>query len=528
MASIGVKENVLRSFANKMSFTVKLDQERREFLKQLMANLTKMKLREESEDYSSMSICPTDEQSGDLLTIGKPEKKKRHTKWHFKRDTMSGKRLSIMSSLGSSVGGDYDGEDESYGAPEDLSSTDSEANEITNANDIVRMLKMEKTSNNNSANKATRKQDSCVDSLLTGHKAAVLCLGHIGTTLFSGSADGSVRIWDTHGGMCIGCNNVHKNWVSCMDVNKENNTVISGSYDRTISITDIESARMDGSDCKYRLLCGHTGPVTCVRLHPRGILSASADSTVCLWDPRTRKEAMTLKGHLSGVTCIDFSGENAVVSGGKDFMVKLWDLRMGKPTFDFPRVHRDWVRSCLILDSAEGPGAGHHKEGDNSENGVTKIDGIEWKFLSCGYDGVIVQWDPLKGEQMSVVEQNDMVVNTVRWSNGKLVSATTKGLINVWNGDMMGDPNTVQWESDGEDEEITALDTFNDFVVSSASNGTIKVWNPNAEDSKFMCRQTLQTSSRKTTCFCQYDSYSFASAGWDGTIQLWSFPADFR
>ena len=57
MASIGVEENLLRSFANKMSFTVKLDQERREFLKQLMANLTKMKLREDTDEYTYVGRC---------------------------------------------------------------------------------------------------------------------------------------------------------------------------------------------------------------------------------------------------------------------------------------------------------------------------------------------------------------------------------------------------------------------------------------------------------------------------------------
>lgn len=507
MASIGVQENVLRSFANKMSFTVKLDQERREFLKQLMANLTKMKLREESDDYAFAYIYSTEEQQGDLLTIGKSEKKKRHSKWHSKKESISGgNRLSITPSFAD----DFD-DDESCGLSEDFNISDDMSNETTNNNDIMRMLKME---NKKAVSSSVHRQDCCTEALLKGHKAAVLCLSHIGTTLFSGSADGSVKIWDTHGGMCTGSNNAHKNWVSCMDVNRENNTVISGSYDRTISITDIESARVSGTDCKYRLLCGHTGPVTCVRLHPRGILSSSTDSTVCLWDPRTRKEAMTLRGHLSGVTCIEYCGDNTVVSGGKDFMVKLWDLRVGRPVFEFPRIHRDWVKSCIILDN--GTTAAHKEE-----------NGVGWKILSCGYDGVLVEWDPLKGEQISVVEQEDTIAGAVRWGSEKIVSATTKGLINVWNGDLLGDPTTVQW-GDESDEEITALGTFNNFVISSTSNSIIKVWDPSAEDPKFMCRQTLQTNSRKTTCFCHYDSYSFASAGWDGTIQLWSFPVDFR
>lgn len=531
MASIGVEENLLRSFANKMSFTVKLDQERREFLKQLMANLTKMKLREDTDEYTYVGRCSAGDQQDELLlSISKDEKRKLPRQRAVRRkDSTQGKRLSATPSLSEG----YDGDDVSYGLNDDASEEEDEDSELANKSDITRMFKMNKAAYNNSNSNINnaQKQDSCSEVLLKGHKGPILCLNHIGTTLFSGSADGGIKIWDTHGEVCLGTVNAHKNWVSCLDVNRENNTVIAGSYDRSISITDIESVR---GDCKYRLLCGHTGPVTAVQFHPRGVLSASADSTVCLWDPRARREAATLRGHSSAVLCIDSRGENVVVSGGKDFSVKLWDLRIGRPIFEFPQVHRDWVKSCMILDTGADDGGSTVATAtaavQKPEQELEKVDGITWKVLSCGYDGVMVVWDPQRGEQVRIVEQKDTIAGAVRLGDERIVSATAGGLINMWNKDLSGEPTTVQQGGDGDEgsEEVTAVGRFNNFVVSGSTNSQIKVWNPLAEDPSLMCRQTLQTHSRKTTCFSQYDSYSFASAGWDGTVQLWSFPVEFR
>lgn len=56
------------------------------------------------------------------------------------------------------------------------------------------------------------------------------------------------------------------------------------------------------------------------------LLSASKDSTLKLWDLKTKKLKMDLPGHEDEVYTVDWSpgGESRVVSGGKDRTVKIW------------------------------------------------------------------------------------------------------------------------------------------------------------------------------------------------------------
>jgi U3 small nucleolar RNA-associated protein 12 len=57
------------------------------------------------------------------------------------------------------------------------------------------------------------------------------------------------------------------------------------------------------------------------------LISGHADGTVRLWEPATRKEKASLRGHASAVTALAVAGDGLVLaSGGADCSVVLWDL----------------------------------------------------------------------------------------------------------------------------------------------------------------------------------------------------------
>ena len=73
----------------------------------------------------------------------------------------------------------------------------------------------------------------------------------------------------------------------------------------------------------------HEGPVTCLAIHPTQpwVLSGSYDSTLKLWEVESGREIRTFAGHEGGVTACAFSGDGGrVLSGSDDSTLKLWEV----------------------------------------------------------------------------------------------------------------------------------------------------------------------------------------------------------
>ena len=71
---------------------------------------------------------------------------------------------------------------------------------------------------------------------LNGHTSAVISVFATNNLIISGSWDKSIKIWDINSHKCINTLNGHTNWVN--SVFAINNLIISGSLDKSIKINE--------------------------------------------------------------------------------------------------------------------------------------------------------------------------------------------------------------------------------------------------------------------------------------------------
>ncbi|ETO35726.1 hypothetical protein RFI_01336, partial [Reticulomyxa filosa] len=109
--------------------------------------------------------------------------------------------------------------------------------------------------------------------------------------------------------------------------------ICSGSFDQTIRIWDIETAK------QFDIFKGHTDYVNSVKYGSNEsvntILSGSQDKSVRLWDTRSCQQIQVFNGHIKGVSSVEYSPfviTNSIVicSGSHDNTIRFWDIRSNK------------------------------------------------------------------------------------------------------------------------------------------------------------------------------------------------------
>ncbi|ETO07875.1 G-protein beta WD-40 repeats containing protein [Reticulomyxa filosa] len=178
-----------------------------------------------------------------------------------------------------------------------------------------------------------------------------------GRYLCSGSYDNTIRLWDVEASKSLHVFNGHEKGVWCVDIsplqsnnnndNKSNigviggngYTICSGSWDNTIRIWDIETAKQSN------VFKGHKNGIRSVKYGlnelVNTILSGSNDKSASLWDIRSGKRIQVFNRHTDIVCAVDYlpfmvknsskiADCNVICSGSRDSTIRFWDIRSNK------------------------------------------------------------------------------------------------------------------------------------------------------------------------------------------------------
>ncbi|KAI9014672.1 WD40-repeat-containing domain protein [Gaertneriomyces semiglobifer] len=275
-----------------------------------------------------------------------------------------------------------------------------------------------------------------VRNTLAGHKDNVKCIAFIGDdglSIISGSSDSTCRIWNTETGECQGVLEGHLSRIWDVASSKAGLTVASASGDGTVKLWDLRTNKMQ---CMTTLEDSN-GDVYSVDFHPAGrhIVSGGYDKTVRLYDIERQTVVKTFSGHQLSVSKTIFNPlGNLIVTGSKDNTIKFWDITSGLCI----RTISSHLGEVTSVDLSSNGSLLLSSSKDNSNRlwdirmvrPIRKFKGHQntsKNFVKAGFagdalvvggseDGIVYVWDATKGDILQKLRGHRDIVYSAAWN----------------------------------------------------------------------------------------------------------------
>ncbi|KAL0093826.1 WD40-repeat-containing domain protein [Phycomyces blakesleeanus] len=166
-----------------------------------------------------------------------------------------------------------------------------------------------------------QKESTYLLHTLSGHTQSVRALAAHGSTVVSGSYDHTVRVWDVEHGKAGHVLTGHTQKVYSVVIDPKRNHCISGSMDSSVRIWNLE----DGT-C-VSILRGHSILVGLLGLSGDCLVSAAADSSLRVWSAETGECQYLLAGHKGAITA--FQHDSQKIISGSEGGLKMWCTKTG-------------------------------------------------------------------------------------------------------------------------------------------------------------------------------------------------------
>ena len=281
---------------------------------------------------------------------------------------------------------------------------------------------------------------------LSGHTDGVSSVSFSpdGSSIASGSADGTLKLWDVATGQIISTLSGHTDGVSSVSFSPDGSSIASASWDDRVKLWDVATGTNIATFIDDPLYRG----VPSLSFSPDGttLASGSADGTIELWDVATGTNIATFaESHPAGrfvFSSLSFSpGGSTLASGSLGGMVELWDVATGTNIATLVAVPK-WASIMSVSFSPDGS---------------TLASGLR--------NGMIELWDVATGQKLATFTGHTDGVSSVSFSpdGSTLASGSLDGTIQLWDiSKWTGiSPHTVV-KTSGDDQQETEQETTTD------------------------------------------------------------------
>jgi len=167
-----------------------------------------------------------------------------------------------------------------------------------------------------------------------------------GKRLATGAVDNTVRIWDVDSGTQL-ARLEHTGRAATLTVSNDGKWVITGGDDKSAKMWNAETGELESVFKGDKDSRSHNNEVTAVAIseNDQQLLTGDSSGRVFIWDIRTQKVVLELKGHArSRITDAAFlPGTNRVLTASADRSVAQWDTTSGKEVSSLILSHPDSV-----------------------------------------------------------------------------------------------------------------------------------------------------------------------------------------
>ncbi|WP_045865885.1 TIR domain-containing protein [Streptomyces sp. WMMB 714] len=380
---------------------------------------------------------------------------------------------------------------------------------------------------------------------LHGHQDRVYAVKFRSTVLATGSADGTVRLWDPVSGRCRHRLEVHPGGVWPVSLDAAGRLLATGDAEGLVTLWDTATG-----EALHRLP-DHTAPVYTAVFSPDGETLATGDAgaSLRLWDTRTGTCRAVLEGHRGAVYRARFSPDGTLLATGDQGAdghgtVRVWNAAGGNLLHELPghtgRVYTldfhpaggllvsgDTDGGVRLWDPVAGHAAGTLERCPGSVYQV--LFGDEGRLLAaCDSDGTVRMWRFASGRaggerhSVSLLPQQPVEHRGSAWAcsfrphDRQLLTVGTDGGAQIWDAETGGGKRILR----GHGRRVNTLGFSADGtrLAASGNDGTVRMWDARTG------RRTAELSGRGDRLVSAVFSPAaplLGTASNDGDVYLW-------